>query len=115
MREPAITLIKENSWHLYINDKTADHKLFKPPTIINKITGLHQMAGQRVKVTIGKFWIYYSEQPTNHKSLNMYSTSSKRKNLFLPQSNQYIRTVPGIGNSLRFEMVSISQHLFGIS
>jgi hypothetical protein len=31
-------------------------------TVGNKITGLHQMAGQGVKLTIGKFWIYYSEQ-----------------------------------------------------
>jgi hypothetical protein len=60
--------------------------LHKPQiyTVLNKITGLHQIAGQEVKLTIGKFWIYYSRQPTNHKDLNIESTSSKRKNLFVP-------------------------------
>jgi hypothetical protein len=27
-------------------------------TVVNKITGLHQRAGQGVKMTIGQFWIY---------------------------------------------------------
>jgi hypothetical protein len=49
--------------------------------VVNKMTCLHQIA---VKLTIGKFWIYCSEQPTNHKALNIDSISSKRKNLFVP-------------------------------
>jgi hypothetical protein len=50
-------------------------------TVVNKITGLHQIAGQAVKLTIGKFWIYLpsflSDKETTREIMTRESESEK--------------------------------------
>jgi hypothetical protein len=52
-------------------------------TVVHKIAGLHEIAGQGVKGMIWLFCVYLTEESVNRKCLNRDSTWSKIVNHFL--------------------------------
>jgi hypothetical protein len=93
-----------------IFSSSSKHLSDQMTTVMHKITGLHDIAGQGVNRITRSFCVYLTEKSVNRKCLDKDWTWSKMMNLFLEERNEISRQFAWVAAILRFGIIARSRY-----